>query len=157
MAIEIERKFLVKSEFKSFAVRSYKIIQAYLSSIPERSVRVRIVDDKAFITVKGESGKKGLSRFEWEKEIEVSEARQLISICEPGVIEKQRFIIPEASGLFFEVDQFEGENKGLVVAEIELPNEDYPISKPEWLGKEVTGDIKYYNAFLSNKPYCQWK
>lgn len=157
MAIEIERKFLVNGEYRSFAIRQQHVVQGYLSSVSERSVRVRIIDEKAFITVKGESSNKGTSRFEWEKEITLTEAEALLKICEPGIIEKNRFIIPEKSGLFYEVDVFFGDNKGLIVAEIEVPYEDYQISKPDWLGKEVTGDIRYYNAFLSSNPFCKWK
>jgi adenylate cyclase len=157
MAIEIERKFLVTGEFKSFAIKNYRIVQAYLSSVPERSVRVRIVDEKAFITIKGASDEKGLIRFEWEKEIDLNDARKLISICEPGIIEKQRFIIPEKNELFFEVDQFKGENNGLIIAEIELPDENYKINKPSWIGKEVTGDERFYNVFLSVNPFSKWK
>ncbi|HEY9115087.1 MAG TPA: CYTH domain-containing protein [Bacteroidales bacterium] len=157
MAIEIERKFLVKGEFKTSAISQHIIVQGYLSSMHERSVRVRIIEKKAFITIKGVSSSNGLSRFEWEKEITVVEARSLLKICEPGIIEKTRFIIPEKSGLFFEVDQFEGENRGLIIAEIELPNEKYEIEKPMWLGKEVTGDERYYNVFLSAHPFSKWE
>ena len=157
MAIEFERKFLVNGEFRLFAIKRFKIIQGYLSSVPERSVRVRIMDKQAFITIKGESDKNGMKRFEWEKEIAIDEAESLLKYCEPGLIEKTRFIIPEKSGLFFEVDEFSGINNGLVIAEIEIPSEDYQISMPDWLGKEVTGDVRYYNVFLSSKPYCDWK
>lgn len=157
MKKEIERKFLVKGDFHSFATRSYRIVQAYLSSVPECSVRIRIMADKAFITVKGASSKDGLSRLEWEKEIEPDEAESLLCICEPGIIEKTRFIVPEKNGLFFEIDQFARENEGLIIAEIELPGENYSIDCPAWLGKEVTGDERFYNLYLSAKPYSQWK
>ena len=157
MKKEIERKFLVKGDFRSLAIKSYRIVQAYLSSVPERSVRVRIMGDKAFITVKGVSSESVLSRFEWEKEIEINEAEHLLDICEPGIIEKTRFIVPEKNGLFFEVDQFYGENTGLVIAEIELPDEHFVIEFPAWLGKEVTGDERFYNVFLSVNPFSKWE
>jgi len=157
MGTEIERKFLVKGKFKMFAIRNYRIVQAYLSSNPKRSVRVRLSDNEAFITVKGESSIDGVSRFEWEKEISIEEAESLLEICEPGTIEKQRYVIPEKNDLFFEVDEFFGLNEGLIIAEIEMPSEDYQISKPEWLAKEVTGNARYYNANLSRNPFSKWK
>ena len=149
---EIERKFLVSGEFKSSAVKSYKIIQAYLSSVPERSVRVRIKGEKAFLTIKGIGNKSGVSRFEFEKEISVSEAKNLLKICEPGIIEKTRYIIPYGNHIF-EVDEFYGKNEGLIIAELELQDENEDYEKPEWLGKEVTGDKRYYNVYLSNNPF----
>lgn len=155
MNIEIERKYLVKGDFKKFAVKSYKIAQGFLSSIPERTVRVRINEEKGFITVKGISNNSGTSRFEWEKEISLEEAKSLLKICEPSIIEKVRYIIP-VNELFFEVDEFLGENSGLVIAEIELPFEEFKFEKPSWLGKEVTGDVKYYNSVLAKNPYCNW-
>ena len=151
MAQEIERKFLVKDNFKHFATDSFDIIQGYLSSVPERTVRVRLKGDKGYITVKGKSSKSGASRYEWEKEIPAEEAEQLLKICEPGIIKKTRYIIPAGNGLFFEVDEFHGNNKGLVLAEIELPSENFPFKKPEWLGDEVTGNVKYYNSVLAKK------
>ena len=156
MGVEIERKFLVKSNFKKFAVKSYKIAQGFLSSNPERTVRVRIRDTQGFITVKGKGNSSGTTRFEWEKEISLEEATSLLAICEPSIIEKVRFIIPATDSLYFEVDEFSGENKGLYLAEIELPSEDFIFEKPTWLGEEVTGNVKYYNSVLSKKPYCNW-
>jgi adenylate cyclase len=156
MAIEIERKFLVKGDFKKQAVKSYQISQGFLSTVPERTVRVRIRDQKAFITVKGIGSKSGITRFEWEKEIEVEDAKKLLSLCEPTIINKIRYIIPTKNNLFFEVDEFLNENKGLIIAEIELPKENTCFAKPNWLGKEVTGKIKYYNAMLSKKPFTKW-
>ena len=153
---EIERKFLVKGDFKSFADSSSDIIQGYLSSVPERSVRIRINGNKAFLTIKGIANDKGVSRLEWEIEIKKSEAKELMKLCEPGVIEKRRFLIPSGKHTF-EVDEFYGDNKGLVVAEIELRSEDEDFIKPDWLGKEVTGDKKYYNAALSRCPFKDWK
>lgn len=157
MATEIERKFLIKGEYQKFAVKTLRISQGYLSTNPKRTVRIRISDNKAFITIKGESSLNGLSRFEWEKEILIEEAELLMTLCEPGIIEKKRFVVPESNGLFFEVDEFFGENGGLEIAEIEIPREDYQITKPEWLGQEVTGDSRYYGAFLASNPFKKWK
>jgi len=156
MAKEIERKFLVKGDFKSLITKQTKITQGYLSSVPERTVRVRVKGEKGFITIKGIGSKSGASRYEWEKEIAVSEVNELLELCEPGVIDKTRFIVPETSGLKFEVDEFYGDNEGLTVAEIELPSEDHPFEKPEWLGEEVTGDAKYYNSMLMKNPFKEW-
>jgi len=156
MAKEIERKFLVKGDFKAHITKQTKIIQGYLSSVPERTVRVRVKGEKGFITIKGIGSKSGASRYEWEKEIPVSEVNELLELCEPGVIDKTRFIVPEPSGLKFEVDEFYGNNEGLTVAEIELPSEEHPFKKPEWLGEEVTGDAKYYNSMLMKNPFKNW-
>lgn len=156
MAIEIERKFLVKGEFKSFAIEKIKIVQSYISSVAEHTVRVRIKGEKGFITIKGISSTTAVSRYEWEKEIPVSEVNELLELCEPGVIDKTRFIVPEPSGLKFEVDEFYGDNEGLIIAEIELPSEDHPFEKPNWLGEEVTGIAKYYNSRLTKKPFKNW-
>lgn len=147
--MEIERKFLVKGNFKGFATSCVSISQGYLSTEPERTVRVRTWDKKGFVTVKGKSSKSGLSRFEWEKEIDLAEAQQLMQLCLPVIIEKKRYLIPESSGLIFEVDEFFGAHEGLIIAEIELPREDAAFEKPEWLGEEVTGDVHYYNSYLS--------
>ena len=156
MGQEIERKFLVKGEFKPHSTKSTRITQGYLSTVPERTVRVRIKGDKGFITIKGIGNESGASRYEWEKEIPAEEVTELLKLCEPGVIDKTRFIIPEKSGLMFEVDEFYGDNEGLTLAEIELPSEDHPFQKPEWLGEEVTGDVKYFNAMLMKNPYKEW-
>ncbi len=155
MGKEIERKFLVEGDFKKESIKSIEITQAYLSSVPERSVRIRITDQKAFITIKGKSNKSGISRFEWEKEIDVAEAKELLKICEPGAIIKTRYQV-EAGNHLFEVDEFHGENAGLVIAEIELAFENEVFEKPDWLGQEVTGQNKYYNAQLSLFPYSKW-
>ncbi len=157
MAQEIERKFLVKGDFKPFVTKSTRITQGYLSSVPERTVRVRIKGEKGFLTIKGIGNASGASRFEWEKEISVEEARSLLELCEPGIIDKTRYIVPEKGGLKFEVDEFYGDNDGLTVAEIELPAEDHPFTKPNWLGEEVTGDVKYFNSMLMKNPYKNWK
>jgi adenylate cyclase len=154
--IEIERKFLVTSDvfLKQFKTQN-RIVQGYLSSVPERTVRIRIKGEKGFITIKGKSNESGLSRMEWEKEIDVKEAEQLLQICESGVIDKTRYEI-EFGNHIIEVDVFDGENNGLVLAEIELQFENETFEKPEWLGKEVTGDEKYYNAYISKNPFKNW-
>jgi len=153
---EIERKFLVSGDFKSKAIRKQRITQGYLSSVPERNVRIRVVDKTGYLTVKGKGNSSGMTRFEWEKEISLDDAKKLLELCEPGIIDKTRYIIPERDELFFEVDVFYGKNKGLIIAEIELPTEDYQVNKPDWLGKEITGDYRYYNAMLSKKPFSDW-
>jgi adenylate cyclase len=122
MSQEIERKFLVKGDFKSAVTKSTRIVQGYLSSVPERTVRVRIKGEKGFLTIKGIGNASGASRFEWEQEISVDDAKSLLTLCEPGIIDKTRYIVPEESGLKFEVDEFYGDNDGLTVAEIELPS-----------------------------------
>ena len=154
---EIERKFLVTStEFLSESIRSNRIVQGYLNSNPERTVRIRIKGTQGFITIKGKGNESGTTRFEWEKEIEVTEAEQLLLLCEDGVIDKVRYEIPFGKHLY-EVDVFEGDNKGLIIAEIELENENESFEKPNWLGAEVTGDERYYNASLSVSSYKNWK
>ncbi|HMM12497.1 MAG TPA: CYTH domain-containing protein [Bacteroidales bacterium] len=155
MAQEIERKFLVVGDFKPFATKATRIVQGYLSSVPERTVRVRIKGDKGYITVKGIGNQSGASRYEWEKEIPVSEADELLRICEPGVIDKTRYLVP-AGNHTFEVDEFYGENQGLVVAEVELSDEADHFEKPSWLGNEVTGDARYFNSMLMKHPYTRW-
>lgn len=156
MAQEIERKFLIKGDFKQYSPKAIRITQGYLSSIPERTVRVRIKGDKGFITIKGIGNASGASRFEWEKEIPVREVEQLLAICEPGVIDKTRYLV-KSGDKTFEVDEFYGENEGLVLAEIELASEEEAFAKPEWLGIEVTGDSKYYNSMLIKNPFKNWK
>jgi adenylate cyclase len=155
MAQEIERKFLVNGDFKSEAQKATRITQGYLSSIPERTVRVRIKGDKGFITIKGIGSDSGASRYEWEKEIPVAEVDELLKICEPGVIDKTRFLV-KAGPHTFEVDEFYGENEGLTVAEVELSAEDESFEKPLWLGQEVTGDVKYYHSMLMKNPFKKW-
>ena len=149
---EIERKFLVKNdEYKLEAARVHHIVQGYLNRDPQRTVRVRIKDGSAFLTIKGASNQTGTTRFEWEKEIPVDEARALLQLAEPGIIEKVRYDIPVNDNLFFEVDEFLDENEGLTLAEIELPNEHTSFDKPAWLGEEVTGNPAYYNSQLSRQ------
>lgn len=155
MANEIERKFLVKGEFKNLASKETRIVQGYLSSVPERTVRVRIKGDKGFITIKGIGSASGATRYEWEKEIPYSEVEELLKICEPGVIDKTRYLV-KVDNHTFEVDEFYGENKGLTVAEIELGSESEEFVKPEWLGEEVTGNTKYYNSMLMKNPFTKW-
>ena len=155
MAQEIERKFLVKGDFQPFVIKSTRIIQGYLSSIPERTVRARLKGDKGFLTIKGIGSESGASRFEWETEISKEDAENLLKICEPGVIDKTRHIV-EVGNHSYEVDEFYGENDGLTVAEIELNSENEKFEKPDWLGKEVTGDVKYYNSMLMKNPYRNW-
>ena len=155
--IEIERKFLVNSDdYRAEASSVITMTQGYLNSDPERSVRIRLTDQSGFITVKGKSNESGLSRFEWEKEISKTEAEALLKLCEKTIISKIRYEVAVGNQLF-EVDEFLGDNKGLVMAEVELGSEDEKFSKPDWLGDEVTGDLKYYNSNLSNAPFCNWK
>ena len=154
--IEIERKFLVASDaFKAEAVRKQHIAQGYLNSHPERTVRVRIKGEAGFMTVKGKSNESGTTRLEWETELSLTEARPLLAICEAGTIDKVRYEIPAGKHVF-EVDEFFGENEGLIMAEIELSAEDEDFVKPSWLGTEVTGDVRYYNAYLAKNPYKSW-
>lgn len=156
MAYEIERKFLVNNtDFIKQASSKDYIVQAFLNRTPERTVRIRIKDDKAFLTIKGISNEQGTVRKEWEYEIPVTDAKEMLKICEPGQIEKWRYYIPLGKHTF-EVDIFEGENQGLVVAEVELESEEESYKKPDWLGKEVTGDKAYYNSYLSQNPYTKW-
>lgn len=155
MSIEIERKFLVKASFKEFAQSSVSIVQAYLSISPKCSIRIRICGEKAYLTIKGESSASGLSRYEWERELKLTEARELIKLSEYQAIEKTRYFVPQGKHCY-EVDVFEGKNKGLIMAELELSSEDESYVKPSWLGVEVTGNTNYYNASLQTKPYSEW-
>lgn len=155
--IEIERKFLVTSDaYKTEAYKHSRIVQGFLNTHKERTVRVRIQGDKGFLTIKGASSADGLSRFEWERELSVTECEALLKLCEKGIIEKIRYEINFGNHIF-EVDEFYGDNKGLVIAEIELSNEAETFEKPSWLGNEVTGDIRYYNSQLSKQPYIAWQ
>ncbi len=154
--IEIERKFLVKSEaYKNEATSKKRIVQGFLNTHPNRTVRVRIKGDKGFLTIKGISNETGTSRFEWEKEIDPKEAEALLNLCEETIIDKTRYEIP-IGGFIFEVDEFHKANEGLVIAEIELQGENEEFERPEWLGEEVTGQIKYYNSQLSKQPFGRW-
>ena len=154
--IEIERKFLVLSDdFINEAFAKKRIVQAYLNSNPERTVRIRIKEDKGFLTIKGKGNTTGTTRLEWETEIVLQDAEKLLVICESGIIEKIRHEVKVGNHIY-EVDVFAGENEGLVVAEIELQSEDELFEKPIWLGKEVTNDERFYNAYLSLKPFKSW-
>lgn len=153
---EIERKFLVTTtDFILESTKSFRIVQGYLNSNPERTVRIRIKGNRGYITIKGKGNESGMSRFEWEKEISVIEAEALLALCEKGVIDKTRYEVPMGNHTY-EVDVFTGENEGLTVAEIELQSENESFEKPNWLGKEVTSDERYYNAYLSNYPFKSW-
>ena len=154
--IEIERKFLVKSEeFKAISFAKNEISQGYLNSNPERTVRVRIKGNQGYLTIKGKGNETGMSRLEWEKEIPVDEARLLLNLCESGIISKTRYEVKIGNHVY-EIDEFFGENQGLVIAEIELQSEDEAFEKPDWLGKEVTNNEKYYNSFISKNPFKNW-
>jgi len=154
--IEIERKYLVTSlDFLNEYSSKNEIAQGYLSSNPERTVRIRIKGKKGFITIKGIGSESGVSRFEWEKEIAVEEAKSLLKLCEKGVIEKTRYEVKSGKHII-EIDVFHGENDGLILAEIELESENETILKPKWLGTEVTNDERYYNSYLSQNPFRNW-
>ena len=153
--IEIERKFLVEGEFKSHAKAALRIRQGYLSTDAGATVRVRTKGDKGYLTIKGKTGESGMSRFEWEKEIPSDEAERLLGLCK-AVIDKTRYLV-DVGNHVFEVDEFYGDNQGLLIAEVELSSEDEAFDRPQWLGKEVTGDVKYYNSRLLSCPYCRWK
>ena len=155
--VEIERKFKVRSsEYKDVASRFYNIKQGFLSSNKNRIVRVRMVDKTGWLTVKGKSSEDGLERFEWETELNTEDALELLKLCERPLIEKTRYEVMY-EGKLFEVDEFFGDNDGLVIAELELSTKDEVFSLPQWIGEEVTGDIKYYNANLITNPYKNWK
>lgn len=155
MAQEIERKFLVVGEFKSQAFSQSRIAQGYICSAPGRTVRIRIRDEKGYLTIKGASNASGTSRYEWEKEIPLSEAEELMALCEPGIIDKTRYLLRCGSQIF-EVDEFYGDNVGLIIAEVELKSEDEFFERPSFVGEEVTGDLRYYNSQLMKKPYKDW-
>lgn len=158
MKQEKERKFLVKSsEYKKYSTRHSRIVQGYISTDPERSVRIRVMDNRGFITIKGKSvDSEGIIRPEWEKEIPVKEAEHLLGLCKNYPVEKIRYIVPFGRHIF-EVDEFLGKNRGLTVAEIELEHADEKFDKPYWLGKEVSGASEYFNSSLSLNPYSRWK
>lgn len=154
--IEIERKFLVKSEaFKLEAFKNTRIIQGFLNTHKDRTVRVRLKGNQGYLTVKGNSTNDGLSRFEWEKEITKNDAEALLKLCEPTIIDKVRYEV-KVKKHTFEIDVFFGDNEGLIIAEIELESENETFDRPDWLGQEVTGNINYYNSQLSKKPFKDW-
>lgn len=156
MAIEIERKFLVAGDFSKDVIRQERFVQGYICSQPGRTVRVRIAGEKGFLTIKGPSNEKGLSRYEFEQVLPLVDAEELFLLCEPGAIEKVRhWAVVE--GKTWEVDVFRGANEGLVLAEIELMSEDESFTIPIWIGEEVTGNRNYYNSMLTKNPYSLWK
>ncbi len=154
--LEIERKFLVKSDaFKEQSSSKTRIAQGYLNSHPERTVRIRVSGESGFLTIKGKGNASGTTRFEWETELPLSDARPLLELCESGIIDKFRYRVPVGKHVY-EVDEFLGDNAGLIIAEVELHDEAESFEKPTWLGQEVTGIIKYYNASLSSNPFTTW-
>ena len=156
MPQEIERKFLVTdTSYRELATSSSHIVQGYICSDKGRTVRIRIRNDKGYLTIKGGSNAAGLSRYEWEQEIDVADAHDLLKLCEPGIIDKVRYLVPSGNHVF-EVDEFAGENQGLVIAEVELTAEDEPYTKPAIIVQEVTGNRRYYNSQLRRNPYSQW-
>lgn len=156
MNFEIERKFLVTGDYKSLAQSSSRITQGYISTLGGATVRIRLRDERGYLTIKGPSRDGGLSRYEFEKEIEADEARSLLGLCDGPLIDKTRWLVPAGSHTF-EVDEFHGENAGLVVAEVELGSPQEPYERPPFLGREVTGDRRYYNSHLRLCPFNQWK
>lgn len=155
MAIEIERKFLVRGDFRPQATSHSRIVQGYLCADADRTVRVRLRGETGFLTIKGRSQDGGLSRYEFEKEISQEEALSLLTLALPGVIDKERWLVPH-EGLVWEVDVFHGDNEGLIVAEIELESCNQTFALPEWIGREVTGERQYYNAALTQRPFRTW-
>lgn len=156
MSLEIERKFLVEGEFKSKAYSHSRILQGYISSGNGRTIRIRIRDEKGYLTIKGPSNKEGLSRYEFETEVSLKDALDLMKLCEAGIIDKTRYLVKSGKHVF-EVDEFYGANEGLVIAEVELSDENEDFEKPDFIGKEVTGDRRYYNSHLRKNPYCLWR
>ena len=156
MSQEIERKFIVRGDFRAEVFQATHVIQGYLSHGP--SVRVRIRGNSGYLTIKGPVSKSGMSRFEWEKEITVDEALALLELAEPGRIDKTRYLVKNTDGKhIWEVDEFHGDNEGLIVAEIELTDENEPFDRPDWLGREVSFDPRYTNSTLLKQPYKNWK
>ena len=155
--MEIERKFMVRgNSYRQLAYASDRIKQGYICSGHGRTVRVRLRGGRGYLTIKGPSLDGGLSRYEFEKEIAPDEAEQLFRLCEPGIIDKTRYLVKSGQHTF-EVDEFYGENEGLVMAEVELSSSDESYEKPDFIGKEVTGDRRYYNSHLLRNPYKKWK
>ena len=153
MSLEIERKFLVRGDFRPYVTESVHIVQGYLSTDRSRTVRVRTRGSQGFLTIKGPTD--GISRFEWETEIPLSDAQKMLEMC-TGVVDKTRNLVPAGDGLVFEVDEFHGRNEGLVMAEIELSHPEQGFPRPEWLGEEVSHDPRYYNSQLLLHPYDEW-
>ena len=158
MAKEIERKFLVRGDYSKEVFESHHIVQGYLCHVTGKTVRVRIVDGKAILTIKGPSDSSGIGRFEWEKEITLQDAEDLLTIAEPGLVDKTRHLVRNLDGVHvWEIDEFHGDNEGLVVAEIELGSADEDFIRPEWLGEEVSMDRRYFNSSLIRHPFKDWK
>lgn len=157
MGVEIERKFLVTGEFKHLAIKSSNIIQGYLSESHGNIVRIRIQDNTGILTIKGKPQDNNIKRYEWEKEISINEAKELIDLCKDEIIHKTRYVVPEETGLSYEVDVFHDNNSGLILAEIELPDENTKFNIPDWIGREVTNDIRYFNSSLRQTPFSTWK
>lgn len=157
--LEIERKFLVHKDgqpYKKLAYAASRITQGYICADRGRTVRVRMRDNRGFLTIKGPSDPAGTTRYEFEKEITLDEARQLMKLCLPGVIDKTRYLV-RSGGHVFEVDEFYGENDGLVMAEVELGSENEPFTKPDFIADEVTGDRRFYNSSLMAMPFSAWR
>ena len=155
MATEIETKFLLKGDFSRQVTSAQRIVQGYICSQPGRTVRIRIRGEEGFLTIKGASDEKGLSRYEFEQKIPLADAEELLKLCEHGAIDKVRNLVTVGKHTW-EVDVFHGDNEGLVLAEIELASEDEPFERPDWIGQEVSGDRRYYNSMLTKRPYKQW-
>ena len=155
---ETERKFLVVGEFKSLSYNATRIQQGYIASNNGRTVRVRIRGDKGYLTIKGPSGLKGITRYEFDTEIPLDDARELMEICEPGIIDKTRYLVKSPDGRHtWEIDEFYGDNEGLVLAEVELSHESEEFQKPDFIGREVTGDRRFYNSHMRSYPFKLWK
>ena len=156
MAQEIERKFLVSGEYKEQAFSASRIVQGYICSMSGRTVRVRIRDKKGYLTIKGPTNPSGTSRYEWEQNIPLEDAFELMKLCLPGMIDKTRYLVKYGEHIW-EVDEFHGDNEGLTLAEIELLHEEESFEKPGFIGEEVTGDSRFYNSDLMQYPFKQWK
>lgn len=146
---------VLNDDFKEHSHKELRIVQGFLSSVPERTVRVRIMGERGYLTVKGIGNESGTTRFEWEKEISYKEAQTLLALCEPGIIDKKRYFVNSGAHQF-EVDVFGLDNQGLIIAEIELGMEDEAFIKPSWVGEEVTGQIQFYNSSLTKSPFKNW-
>jgi len=155
MGYEIERKFLVRGDYKADAYKSMIIRQGYLSLSGISVIRIRIKGEKAFVTIKSALVEGKIKRHEWEYEIPTEDAEEMLQLCEDGLIEKKRYLVKVGKHIF-EVDEFFGKNQGLLLAEVELESENEPYETPEWLGPEVTGNVRYYNSYLSIHPYEEW-
>lgn len=154
MKKEIERKFLIKGDFMPHVTSQTYIEQGYVAKSDDLTLRIRTRDEQGYLTIKGRSNAAGMSRLEWEYEIPVEQARELLAFSK-GTIKKHRYLVPVGRHTF-EVDRFYGENEGLIIAEVELESEDEQYPRPEWLGEEVTGDRRYYNSQLLKHPYSTW-